>query len=293
MEDNNKNDLQELREQMSLLHDKLDNQTIIDDKQIAKVPRVRVASIKAVSAFWLILAIVVLVLFDGIYAGYYYALTHFDKVMNIAEETIFSPSLDSILNMPYKQLTPEQQERFDKMNADKIEDAKVARDSIMIKYTELKEWIAKDPEKYQEAVVGVRKAIYGGWALVMNLLITLVIVVFILTNIFNIRVLKRGKIQENISSLTEQLRKVRKAHIVSCTVICALIALLMPLILEFHEEMALGWKIVLIALPSLLALSEVMQLTPLRRYKAVHYLDWGQVLYIRHTCDKIISRMEE
>ncbi|MBR1808073.1 MAG: hypothetical protein IJ776_01630 [Paludibacteraceae bacterium] len=293
MDTNNQTDLQELREQMSLLHDKLDNQTIIDDNQIEKIPRVRVASIKAVSAFWLILAIVLLVLFDGFYATYYYALTHFDKVMNYAEKTIFSPSLDSILNLPYEQLTPEQQKRFDRMNAEKIENAKVARDSMMIKYIEIKELMAKDPDKYQKAMTGVRKAIYGGWMLMINILITLVIVVFIVAHIFNINVLKHGKIRENISSLTEQMRKVRKAHIVSCIVICLLLALLMPLILEFYEGMVLGWKIVLIALPALLALLELMQLTPLCRYKAVSYVDWGKVLYIRHTCDKIISRMEE
>ena len=139
---------------------------------------------------------------------------------------------------------------------------------------------------------GVKEAIYTGWMLVLNILITFIFITVAITQVFHIRYLKRGKIRENISTLTEQMRKVRKTHMIGCAVIMMLIALVMPIILELYEDLALGWRIVLIAVPALLSIAEFIQFTSLTQYTAVRYLDWGKIFYIRHTCDKIIHKME-
>lgn len=262
MEQNTTNDLQEMREQLGLLHTKLENQDILDDSQLARIPRMRVSSIKAVSMFWLVLAIAAMVIFDGFYGLYYYSLNHFDQLMNYAEKMINAP-----VDQP-----------VDPIITEKLEWAKYE--------------MQNNPEKWQEAIEGVKTAIYTGWMLVLNILITFIFITVAITQIFNIRLLKRGKIRENISTLTEQMRKVRKTHMISCAVIMMLVALVMPIILEFYEDLALGWRIVLIATPALLSVAEIIQFTSLTRYTAVRYLDWGKVFYIRHTCDHIIRKME-
>jgi len=274
MEKNITNDLQEMQEQLGLLHHKLDNQTILDDKQLARIPHMRVSSIKAVSVFWLVLAIVAMVIFDGFYGLYYYSLNHFDQVMEYCEKNM-TIKIDST-----------------KISPEKLEQINKDRQFFQEKIDWAKELKQNDPEKWQKAMDGVKEAIYTGWMLVLNILITFIFITVAITQVFHIRYLKRGKIRENISTLTEQMRKVRKTHMISCAVIMMLVALVMPIILEFHEDLALGWRIVLIATPALLSVAEIIQFTSLTRYTAVRYLDWGKVFYIRHTCDHIIRKME-
>lgn len=286
MEKNNTNDLHELQEQLSLLHGKLDTQTIIDDTQIRRIPQVR--SMKVVSGMWLALAIVLFVIIEGFYGLYYVSLTHFDKVMNLFEQTILAP-MDSLRALSLEELTPEQQKLLERLTPEKMAEA----DSLIAMYRTFKEEFAENPERMQQAMDGVTDIIYGGWMLVMNILITLIFVVVIVTQVFNIRVLNRSKLQADIYSLTAQMEKVRAVHLAACATLALLLALLMPLLLEFYENMALGWKIVLVTIPALLALAELLQFTPLKRYKAIASLDWGRFLYIRHTCDKIIRRMAE
>lgn len=274
MEKNITNDLQEMQEQLGLLHHKLDNQTILDDKQLARIPHMRVSSIKAVSVFWLVLAIVAMVIFDGFYGLYYYSLNHFDQVMEYWEKNM-TIKIDST-----------------KISPEKLEQINKDRQFFQEKIDWLKELKQNDPEKWQKAMDGVKEAIYTGWMLVLNILITFIFITVAITQVFHIRYLKRGKIRENISTLTEQMRKVRKTHMIGCAVIMMLIALVMPIILEFYEDLALGWRIVLIAVPALLSIAEFIQFTSLTQYTAVRYLDWGKIFYIRHTCDKIIHKME-
>ena len=284
MEKNNTNDLHELQEQLSLLHGKLDTQTIIDDTQIRRIPQVR--SMKVVSGMWLALAIVLLVIIEGFYGLYYVSLTHFDKVMSLFEQTILTP-MDSLRALSLEELTPEQQKLLERLTPEKMAEA----DSLIAMYRTFKEEFAENPERMQQAMDGVTDIIYGGWMLVMNILITLIFVVVIVTQVFNIRVLNRSKLQADICSLTAQMEKVRTVHLAACATLTLLLALLMPLVLEFYENMAVGWKIVLVTIPALLALAEILQFTPLKRCKVVASLDWGRFLYIRHTCDKIIRRM--
>jgi len=284
MEKNNTNDLHELQEQLSLLHGKLDNQTIIDDTQIGRIPQVK--SMKAVSGMWLALAIVLLVIIEGFYGLYYFSLTHFDKTMSLFEQTILAP-MDSLRALSWDELSPEQQKRMKRLTPEKMAEA----DSLIAMYRTFKKEFADNPERMQQAMNGVKDIIYGGWMLVMNILITLIIVVVIVTQVFNIRVLNRSKLQADICSLTAQMEKVRAVHLAACAALTLLLALLMPLVLEFYESMAVGWKIVLVTIPALLALAEILQFTPLKRCKVVASLDWGRFLYIRHTCDKIIRRM--
>lgn len=286
MEKNNTNDLHELQEQLSLLHGKLDTQTIIDDTQIRRIPQVR--SMKVVSGMWLALAIVLFVIIEGFYGLYYVSLTHFDKAMNLFEQTILAP-MDSLRALSLEELTPEQQKLLERLTPEKMAET----DSLIAMYRTLKEEFAENPERMQQALDGVTDIIYGGWMLVMNILITLIFVVVIVTQVFNIRVLNRSKLQADIYSLTAQMEKVRAVHLAACATLALLLALLMPLLLEFYENMVLGWKIVLVTIPALLALVELLQFTPLKRYKAIATLDWGRFLYIRHTCDKIIRRMAE
>lgn len=274
MEKNITNDLQEMQEQLGLLHHKLDNQTILDDKQLARIPHMRVSSIKAVSVFWLVLAIVAMVIFDGFYGLYYYSLNHFDQVMEYCEKNM-TIKIDST-----------------KISPEKLEQINKDRQFFQEKIDWAKELKQNDPEKWQKAMDGVKEAIYTGWMLVLNILITFIFITVAITQVFHIRYLKRGKIRENISTLTEQMRKVRKTHMISCAVIMMLVALIMPIILEFYEDLALGWRIVLIATPALLSVAEIIQFTSLTQYTAVRYLDWGKIFYIRHTCDKIIHKME-
>ena len=275
MEKNITNDLQEMQEQLGLLHHKLDNQTILDDKQLARIPHMRVSSIKAVSVFWLVLAIVAMVIFDGFYGLYYYSLNHFDQVMEYCEKNM-TIKIDST-----------------KISPEKLEQINKDRQFFQEKIDWAKELKQNDPEKWQKAMDGVKEAIYTGWMLVLNILITFIFITVAITQVFHIRYLKRGKIRENISTLTEQMRKVRKTHMIGCAVIMMLIALVMPIILEFYEDLALGWRIVLIAVPALLSIAEFIQFTSLTQFTAVRYLDWGKIFYIRHTCDQIIRRMEE
>lgn len=286
MEKNNTNDLHEMQEQLSLLHGKLDTQTIIDDTQIRRIPQVR--SMKVVSGMWLALAIVLFVIIEGFYGLYYVSLTHFDKAMNLFEQTILTP-MDSLRALSLEELTPEQQKLLERLTPEKMAEA----DSLIAMYRTFKEEFAENPERMQQALDGVTDIIYGGWMLVMNILITLIFVVVIVTQVFNIRVLNRSKLQADIYSLTAQMEKVRAVHLAACATLALLLALLMPLLLEFYENMVLGWKIVLVTIPALLALAELLQFTPLKRYKAIASLDWGRFLYIRHTCDKIIRRMAE
>lgn len=274
MEKNITNDLQEMQEQLGLLHHKLDKQTILDDKQLARIPHMRVSSIKAVSVFWLVLAIVAMVIFDGFYGLYYYSLNHFDQVMEYCEKNM-TIKIDST-----------------KISPEKLEQINKDRQFFQEKIDWLKELKQNDPEKWQKAMDGVKEAIYTGWMLVLNILITFIFITVAITQVFHIRYLKRGKIRENISTLTEQMRKVRKTHMIGCAVIMMLIALVMPIILEFYKDLALGWRIVLIAVPALLSIAEFIQFTSLTQYTAVRYLDWGKIFYIRHTCDKIIHKME-
>lgn len=274
MEKNITNDLQEMQEQLGLLHHKLDNQTILDDKQLARIPHMRVSSMKAVSIFWLVLAIAALIIFDGFYGLYYYSLNHFDQVMNYYEKNV-------LINMDSTKMSPE-----------KIEQLKKDRQEFQEKIDWAKEQMQNNPEKWQKGMDGVKEAIYTGWMLVLNILITIIFITIAITQVFHIRYLKRGKIRENISTLTEQMRKVRKTHMISCAVIMMLIAFVMPIILEFYEDLALGWRIVLIAVPALLSATEIIQFTSLTQYTAVRYLDWGKIFYIRHTCDRIIRKME-
>ena len=274
MEKNITNDLQEMQEQLGLLHHKLDNQTILDDKQLARIPHMRVSSIKAVSVFWLVLAIVAMVIFDGFYGLYYYSLNHFDQVMEYWEKNM-TIKIDST-----------------KISPEKLEQINKDRQFFQEKIDWAKELKQNDPEKWQKAMDGVKEAIYTGWMLVLNILITFIFITVAITQVFHIRYLKRGKIRENISTLTEQMRKVRKTHMIGCAVIMMLIALVMPIILEFYEDLALGWRIVLIAVPALLSIAEFIQFTSLTQYTAIRYLDWGKIFYIRHTCDKIIRKME-
>ena len=274
MEKNITNDLQEMQEQLGLLHHKLDNQTILDDKQLARIPHMRVSSIKAVSVFWLVLAIVAMVIFDGFYGLYYYSLNHFDQVMEYCEKNM-TIKIDST-----------------KISPEKLEQINKDRQFFQEKIDWAKELKQNDPEKWQKAMDGVKEAIYTGWMLVLNILITFIFITVAITQVFHIRYLKRGKIRENISTLTEQMRKVRKTHMISCAVIMMLVALIMPIILEFYEDLALGWRIVLIATPALLSVAEIIQFTSLTQDTAVRYLDWGKIFYIRHTCDKIIHKME-
>lgn len=286
MEKNNTNDLHEMQEQLSLLHGKLDTQTIIDDTQIRRIPQVR--SMKVVSGMWLALAIVLFVIIEGFYGLYYVSLTHFDKAMNLFEQTILTP-MDSLRALSLEELTPEQQKLLERLTPEKMAEA----DSLIAMYRTFKEEFAENPERMQQALDGVTDIIYGGWMLVMNILITLIFVVVIVTQVFNIRVLNRSKLQADIYSLTAQMEKVRAVHLAACATLALLLALLMPLLLEFYENMVLGWKIILVTIPALLALAELLQFTPLKRYKAIASLDWGRFLYIRHTCDKIIRRMAE
>ena len=274
MEKNITTDLQEMQEQLGLLHHKLDNQTILDDKQLARIPHMRVSSIKAVSVFWLVLAIVAMVIFDGFYGLYYYSLNHFDQVMEYCEKNM-TIKIDST-----------------KISPEKLEQINKDRQFFQEKIDWLKELKQNDPEKWQKAMDGVKESIYTGWMLVLNILITFIFITVAITQVFHIRYLKRGKIRENISTLTEQMRKVRKTHMIGCAVIMMLIALVMPIILELYEDLALGWRIVLIAVPALLSIAEFIQFTSLTQYTAVRYLDWGKIFYIRHTCDKIIHKME-
>lgn len=292
MEQNDKNTLQEMQEQFNLLHSKLENQTILDDKQLARIPRMRIKSMKAVSSFWLVLAIVILILIDGFYGLYYYSLIHIDKVVNYFETTYMAP-IDSIINLPSDQLSPELQERLKNMNPEQVEQIRESHTQFRRTLDWFKSETINNPEGMQEAIENVKSAIYGGWILVLNILISLFFIAIIVTQIFNIRFLNRGKIQQNISSLTEQIQKVRTTHIISCATITMLIALTMPLILMFYENVALGWKILLITLPAVLSCLEILQLTPLKKKNAIRYLDWGRVFYIRHTCDEIIRKMEE
>lgn len=286
MEKNNTNDLHELQEQLSLLHGKLDTQTIIDDTQIRRIPQVR--SMKVVSGMWLALAIVLFVIIEGFYGLYYVSLTHFDKAMNLFEQKILAP-MDSLRALSLEELTPEQQKLLERLTPEEMAE----EDSLIAMYQTLKKEFAENPERMQQALDGVTDIIYGGWMLVMNILITLIFVVVIVTQVFNIRVLNRSKLQADIYSLTAQMEKVRAVHLAACATLALLLALLMPLLLEFYESMVLGWKIVLVTIPALLALAELLQFTPLKRYKAIASLDWGRFLYIRHTCDKIIRRMAE
>ena len=274
MEKNITTDLQEMQEQLGLLHHKLDNQTILDDKQLARIPHMRVSSMKAVSIFWLVLAIAALVIFDGFYGLYYYSLNHFDKVMEYCEKKM-------VTNIDSTRMSPE-----------KLEQIKKNSQEFQEKIDWAKEQMQNNPEKWQEGMDGVKEAIYTGWMLVLNILITIIFITIAITQVFHIRYLKRGKIRENISTLTEQMRKVRKTHMIGCAVIMMLIALVMPIILEFYEDLALGWRIVLIAVPALLSAAEIIQFTSLTQYTAVRYLDWGKIFYIRHTCDRIIRKME-
>ena len=274
MEKNITNDLQEMQEQLGLLHHKLDNQTILDDQQLARIPHMRVSSMKAVSVFWLVLAIVAMVIFDGFYGLYYYSLNHFDQVMEYCEKNM-TIKIDST-----------------KISPEKLEQINKDRQFFQEKIDWAKELKQNDPEKWQKAMDGVKEAIYTGWMLVLNILITFIFITVAITQVFHIRYLKRGKIRENISTLTEQMRKVRKTHMIGCAVIMMLIALVMPIILEFYEDLALGWRIVLIAVPALLSIAELIQFTSLTQYTAVRYLDWGKIFYIRHTCDQIIRKME-
>ena len=292
MEQNDKNTLQEMREQLSLLHSKLDKQTILGDKQLARIPHMRIKSMRAVSSFWLVLAIVIVVLLDGFYGLYYYSLTHMDKVINYFETTYMAP-IDSIINLPSDQLSPELQERLAKMTPEQVEQIKESHAEFQKTLDWFKSETINNPEQMQEAIQNVQSAIYGGWILVLNVLISLFFIAIIITQIFNIRFLARGKIQQDISSLTEQIRKVRTTHIISCATITMLIALMMPLILMFYENMALGWRIILIILPAVLSCLEILQLTPLKQNRTIRCLDWGRVFYIRHTCDQIIRKMEE
>ena len=175
---------------------------------------------------------------------------------------------------------------------EKIEQLKKDRQEFQEKIDWAKEQMQNNPEKWQKGMDGVKEAIYTGWMLVLNILITIIFITIAITQVFHIRYLKRGKIRENISTLTEQMRKVRKTHMISCAVIMMLIAFVMPIILEFYEDLALGWRIVLIAVPALLSAAEIIQFTSLTQYTAVRYLDWGKIFYIRHTCDRIIRKME-
>ena len=284
MEKNNTNDLRELQEQLSLLHGKLDNQTIIDDTQIGRIPQVK--SMKAMSSMWLALAIVLLVIIEGFYGLYYVSLTHFDKTMSLFEQTILTP-MDSLRALSWEELAPELQKRMERLTPEKMAEA----DSLIAMYRTFKKEFVDNPERMQQAMNGVKDIIYGGWMLVMNILITLIFVIVIVTQVFNIRVLNRSKLQADICSLTAQMEKVRTVHLAACATLTLLLAMLMPLILEFYEGMALGWKIVLVTIPALLALAEMLQFTSFKRYQAIASLDWGRFLYIRHTCDKIIRRM--
>ena len=288
MEQNNTNDLQELREQMNLLHSKLDSQTIIDDRQIEQFTRSRVTSIKAVSSVWLTIALIVLLVFDGFYGLFYCTLTHFGKIMSYYEQNISAP-LDNILNGNTDNLTPEQQKRLAKLSPEQLEDMKEAQARFNEKYNSIK---TLSPEELQEATEGVKRIMFGGWMLVLNILFNLIFITIAVIQICYIWLLKRSKLHKDITSLTEQMRKVRTSHMVSCAVICLLLAMLMPLVLQFHKSTPLAWQVVLVALPALLALLEFIQFTPLCRYNAVSMLDWGRLLYIRHTCDKIIGRYE-
>jgi len=274
MEKNTTNDLQEMQEQLGLLHHKLDNQTILDDKQLARIPHMRVSSMKAVSVFWLVLAIVALVIFDGFYGLYYYGLNHFDQVMEYCEKNM-------VTNIDSTRMSPE-----------KLEQIKKNSQVFQEKIDWAKEQKQNNPDKWEEGMDGVKEAIYTGWMLVLNILITFIFITVAITQVFHIRYLKRGKIRENISTLTEQMRKVKKTHMISCAVIMMLIALVTPIILEFYEDLALGWRIVLIAVPVLLFVAEIIQFTSLTQYTVVRYLDWGKIFYIRHTCDRIIHKME-
>lgn len=276
MEQTKTNDLQELQMQMNLLHNKLDGQSIINDKQIERIPHMRVRSLKAVSLFWLVLSIVVLLLFDGFYGLYYYSLTHFDQMISYYEEKVIAP-MDSLMALPDSPITKEQIEA-NEMFYQKLEWYKKER--------------MENPERAAEALMAVKDTIYGGWMLVLNIVLSLIVLIVIITQIFNIHVLSHGKIQKNISSMTAQLIKIKKAHIISSCAICLLSALIMPIILVFYENMAFGWKILLVVIPALLGLAELLQLTPLRQLTWISMLDWGRVFYIRQTCDKMIRRME-
>lgn len=289
MEQNNTNDLQELREQMNLLHSKLESQTIIDDRQIEQFTRSRVTSIKAVSSVWLTIALTVLIIFDGYLGLFYFTLTHFDKMVTYYEQNIGTP-LENILNGNTDNLTPEQQERIAELSPKQLEDMKEAQSLFNEKFNSVKEL---SQEELQEASEGVKDIMFGGWMLVLNILINLIFITIAVIQICYICFLRRCKLYKNITSLTEQMRKVRAAHMVSCAVICLLLALLMPLVLQFHESTPPAWRIALVTIPALLALIEFIQFTPLSRYQAVSMLDWGRLLYIRHACDKIISRMED
>lgn len=289
MEQNINNDLQDMREQMQLLRNKLNEQTIIDDKQLEQFTRSRVISIKAISSVWLTIALTVLIIFDGYLGLFYFTLTHFDKMMTYYEQHIGTP-LENILNGNTDNLTPEQQERIAKLSPEQIEDMKEAQTLFNEKYNSIK---TLSPEDMQEATEGVKNAIFSGEVLVLIVLINTILFTIVVVQICYIRFFKRSKLQKNITSLTEQMRKVRIAHIASCAVICLLLAMLMPLALHFFEDLSIAWKITLVSIPALLALLEFIQFTPLSRYKAVYCLDWGRLLYIRHTCDKIIRRMED
>lgn len=289
MEQNNTNDLQELREQLNLLHSKLESQPIIDDRQIEKFTRTRVTSIKTVSSVWLTIALTVLIIFDGYLGIFYFTLTHFDKMVTYYEQNIGTP-LENILNGNTDNLTPEQQERIAELSPKQLEDIKEAQSLFNEKFNSVKEL---SQEELQEASEGVKDIMFGGWMLVLYILINLIFITIAVIQICYICFLRRCKLHKNITSLTEQMRKVRTAHIASCAVICLLIAMLMPLVLQFHENMPLAWRIVLVALPTVLAMLELVQLTPLNRYMGVGCLDWGRLLYIRHACDKIIGRMED
>ena len=142
MEKNITNDLQEMQEQLGLLHHKLDNQTILDDKQLARIPHMRVSSIKAVSVFWLVLAIVAMVIFDGFYGLYYYSLNHFDQVMEYCEKNM-TIKIDST-----------------KISPEKLEQINKDRQFFQEKIDWLKELKQNDPEKWQKAMDGVKEAIY-------------------------------------------------------------------------------------------------------------------------------------
>ncbi|MBQ7530670.1 MAG: hypothetical protein IJT12_03090 [Paludibacteraceae bacterium] len=289
MEQNNTNDLQELREQMNLLHSKLENQTIIDDRQLEQFTRTRVTSIKAVSSAWLTIALIVLLMVDGFYGLFYFTLTHFGKMMTYYEQTIGTP-LNNILNGNTDDLTPEQQKRIAKLSPEQFDDMKEAQALFNEKYDSIK---SLSPEELQEAADGVKDIMFGGWMLVLNILINMILITIAVIQICYICFLRRCKLYKNITSLTEQMRKVRTSHMVSCAVICLLLAMLMPLVLQFHESTPQAWRIALVTIPALLALIEFIQFTPLSRYRVVTMLDWGRLLYIRHACDKIISRMED
>ena len=167
MEQNDKNTLQEMQEQFNLLHSKLENQTILDDKQLARIPRMRIKSMKAVSSFWLVLAIVILILIDGFYGLYYYSLIHIDKVVNYFETTYMAP-IDSIINLPSDQLSPELQERLKNMNPEQVEQIRESHAQFRRTLDWYKSETINNPEGMQEAIENVKSAIYGGWILVLN-----------------------------------------------------------------------------------------------------------------------------